>query len=363
MDVAVPLENGWPVEDSQPTADTGWLPPSSPELETVGGNGHPWSEAPVDRKTEAGYGWRRVGNRWEVVRRKQEEEEEAGQRSKRMKEEELKEGETEQWERVGGRWQLRRPMSGQRNGSANLADVRPIIWLETKDDPLELTLDDLAATTAAYNSGDVVTTAISLGGGWQQVAATGQWDVQRRDTRAVSAWGTAGDEEAEGEGGGEPVWEPSRHQQDGQLPRSGRFLSENDGQQSKELEDNVIEDRRLPKTTEDKREDEEGEEEEKKPPKLNVSDKDSPYALLDKYFPERESYFYQNRHSFKNMYGDGGGGGRRQEIGNLQPKEVSSTVSVLYCTLYNVHCTLYTVQNVWSNSSWLVKIFAIAFFC
>ena len=28
---------------------------------------------------------------------------------------------------------------------------------------------------------------------------------------------------------------------------------------------------------------------------LNVSDKDSPYALIDKYFPERESYFYQNR--------------------------------------------------------------------
>ena len=27
--------------------------------------------------------------------------------------------------------------------------------------------------------------------------------------------------------------------------------------------------------------------------KLNVSDKDSPYALIDKYFPERESYFYQ----------------------------------------------------------------------
>ena len=35
---------------------------------------------------------------------------------------------------------------------------------------------------------------------------------------------------------------------------------------------------------------------------LNVSDKDSPYALIDKYFPERESYFYQNRNKFLTEY-------------------------------------------------------------
>ena len=38
-----------------------------------------------------------------------------------------------------------------------------------------------------------------------------------------------------------------------------------------------------------------------KKPKLNVSDKNSPYALLDKYFPERESYFYQNKVSRKSL--------------------------------------------------------------
>ena len=41
---------------------------------------------------------------------------------------------------------------------------------------------------------------------------------------------------------------------------------------------------------------------EKKPPQLNVSDKNSPYALIDKYFPERESYFYQNKNSFVQQF-------------------------------------------------------------
>ena len=36
--------------------------------------------------------------------------------------------------------------------------------------------------------------------------------------------------------------------------------------------------------------------------KLNVSDKDSPYALIDKYFPERESYFYQVQNTSCNTF-------------------------------------------------------------
>ena len=55
---------------------------------------------------------------------------------------------------------------------------------------------------------------------------------------------------------------------------------------------------------------------------LNVSDKDSPYALIDKYFPERESYFYQNRNKFLSEYSLD-----QPDIGNLQPNEVSSILS------------------------------------
>ena len=55
---------------------------------------------------------------------------------------------------------------------------------------------------------------------------------------------------------------------------------------------------------------------------LNVSDKDSPYALIDKYFPERESYFYQNRNKFLSEFSLD-----QQDIGNLQPNEVSSILS------------------------------------
>jgi len=50
---------------------------------------------------------------------------------------------------------------------------------------------------------------------------------------------------------------------------------------------------------------------------LNVSDKDSPYALIDKYFPERESYFYQNRNKFLAEFSEDD-----QDIGNLHPNEV-----------------------------------------
>jgi len=60
-----------------------------------------------------------------------------------------------------------------------------------------------------------------------------------------------------------------------------------------------------------------------KPPKkakLNVSDKDSPYALIDKYFPERESYFYQNKDKFLSEYRDQQA--KKTDIGNLNPSEV-----------------------------------------
>ena len=54
--------------------------------------------------------------------------------------------------------------------------------------------------------------------------------------------------------------------------------------------------------------------------KLNVSDKDSPYALIDKYFPERESYFYQNKDKFVEEYR---GQETKTDIGNISPSEVS----------------------------------------
>jgi len=54
--------------------------------------------------------------------------------------------------------------------------------------------------------------------------------------------------------------------------------------------------------------------------KLNVSDKDSPYALIDKYFPERESYFYQNKNKFLAEYEEGQA--KKTDIGNLDPSEV-----------------------------------------
>ena len=59
---------------------------------------------------------------------------------------------------------------------------------------------------------------------------------------------------------------------------------------------------------------------------LNVSDKDSPYALIDKYFPERESYFYQNRNKFLSEFRDSGRGGGGADIGDLDPSEVSAVM-------------------------------------
>jgi len=55
--------------------------------------------------------------------------------------------------------------------------------------------------------------------------------------------------------------------------------------------------------------------------KLNVSDKDSPYALIDKYFPERESYFYQNKNKFIQEY-RAQDHGKKTDIGNIDPSEV-----------------------------------------
>jgi len=67
-------------------------------------------------------------------------------------------------------------------------------------------------------------------------------------------------------------------------------------------------------------EDEKQEKEDKKAI-LNVSDKDSPYALIDKYFPERESYFYQNRRKFQTEYHQQPAD-KREDIGHLDPSEV-----------------------------------------
>ena len=57
--------------------------------------------------------------------------------------------------------------------------------------------------------------------------------------------------------------------------------------------------------------------------KLNVSDKDSPYALIDKYFPERESYFYQNKNKFLKEYE---AQAKKTDIGNVDPSEVSNRI-------------------------------------
>ena len=60
--------------------------------------------------------------------------------------------------------------------------------------------------------------------------------------------------------------------------------------------------------------------------KLNVSDKDSPYALIDKYFPERESYFYQNKDKFVEEYR---GQETKTDIGNISPSEVTQWLLIV----------------------------------
>ena len=103
------------------------------------------------------------------------------------------------------------------------------------------------------------------------------------------------------------LWEPERR------AKSIAFLGkdEEDGQDGHQEE----------KVEAVKEEEEEGEIQEGSESKkaiLNVSDKDSPYALIDKYFPERESYFYQNKNKFLSEFSQD-----QQDIGNLQPNEVS----------------------------------------
>ena len=96
------------------------------------------------------------------------------------------------------------------------------------------------------------------------------------------------------------LWEPERR------AKSLGFLGKGEDGRLREVEDNGIE--------------EEEKETEKKKAILNVSDKDSPYALIDKYFPERESYFYQNRKKFLHEFRESGGASG--DIGGLDPSEV-----------------------------------------
>ena len=98
------------------------------------------------------------------------------------------------------------------------------------------------------------------------------------------------------------LWEPERR------AKSLGFLGKGEDGQITEIGDNGVE------------EVEPEEEKEKKKAILNVSDKDSPYALIDKYFPERESYFYQNRKKFLHEFRESGGAGA--DIGGLDPSEV-----------------------------------------
>ena len=97
------------------------------------------------------------------------------------------------------------------------------------------------------------------------------------------------------------LWEPERR------AKSLGFLGKGEDGRIGEVEDNGIEE-------------EEEKETEKKKAILNVSDKDSPYALIDKYFPERESYFYQNRKKFLHEFRESGGASG--DIGGLDPSEV-----------------------------------------
>ena len=98
------------------------------------------------------------------------------------------------------------------------------------------------------------------------------------------------------------LWEPERR------AKSLGFLGRGEDGQIREVEDNGIEG------------DVEKKETEKKKAILNVSDKDSPYALIDKYFPERDSYFYQNRKKFLHEFRESGGASG--DIGGLDPSEV-----------------------------------------
>jgi len=112
--------------------------------------------------------------------------------------------------------------------------------------------------------------------------------------------------------GPEP-WEPERR------AKSLAFLGRDEGTV---LDGNSVTDT---KDEDDKQKEEDagGGSESDKKAILNVSDKDSPYALIDKYFPERESYFYQNRNKFLTEYKERGNNEDKfNDIGDLDPSEV-----------------------------------------
>ena len=112
--------------------------------------------------------------------------------------------------------------------------------------------------------------------------------------------------------GPEP-WEPERR------AKSLAFLGRDEGTV---LDGNSVTDT---KDEDDKQKEEDagGGSESDKKAILNVSDKDSPYALIDKYFPERESYFYQNRNKFLTEYNERGNNQDKfNDIGDLDPSEV-----------------------------------------
>ena len=105
-------------------------------------------------------------------------------------------------------------------------------------------------------------------------------------------------------GVGDNSWEPDRK------AKSLAFLGK-DEEKVIEQDDNSVDSDDSDKTTKAP-----------KKAKLNVSDKDSPYALIDKYFPERESYFYQNKNKFISEW-QAQERGKKTDIGNIDPSEVS----------------------------------------
>ena len=60
------------------------------------------------------------------------------------------------------------------------------------------------------------------------------------------------------------------------------------------------------------------------PATLNVSEPDSPYALIDRFFPERGTLYKRQSHEFERRYSKGHlSKGQLKSIGGLKPREVS----------------------------------------
>lgn len=67
----------------------------------------------------------------------------------------------------------------------------------------------------------------------------------------------------------------------------------------------------------------EGDDDDEEVPMLNVSEKDSPYALISKFFPHRELNHRRMRNDFERRYFNGGITGEELiAIGKVQPKDV-----------------------------------------